>query len=374
MATIINPSATTGTASKYILSTYYDKVFMARLTPAVKWGELCENRDLPQHQGKIVKFSAFKQLAKGTRLTEGTSPTPKVLSSYNVTATLFQFGDHVGVTDLMEMTGITSTVKQAVGVMADQAAATIDEQISHAAFGGIGILPSATSNISAQLRGRYTGSVSTLSALHLKVAGFTIRLSRQCSALLAATGRLSAVILHATSAYNAASKITLRDVADAVASLRTRNVQPFTNDGYYLGIAHPALLLDLRSDTATGGWIDWQKYTRPKETMMKGEVGECEGVRILASSQALDRAVNRGCQVSATIMTIVGKGALGFVDYGKSYDATGKSYIIMQEGGTIYDPLEQIAGTVGWKCTMAAAVLNTSCGIHLFGLRNVNIS
>jgi N4-gp56 family major capsid protein len=274
----------------------------------------------------------------------------------------------------MEMTGITSTIKQAVGVMADQCAATIDEQISRAAWGGIGILPSATSNLSASLRGRYTGSVSTLSALNSKVAGFTIRLSKQCSGLLAATGRLSTVILHAASAYNAATKITLKDIAEAVASLATRNVSTFTSDGYYLGIAHPGLLVDLRSDTATGGWIDWQKYSRPKETMMKGEVGEAEKVRILKSTQAIDRALNRGCLVSATVLTIVGKGALGFVDYGKSYDSTGKSYIIMQDSGGTFDPLEQIKGTVGWKCTMAAAVLNTSCGIHLLGLRNTVIS
>lgn len=264
MATIVDPAATTGTASKYILSTYYDKVFLERLQPATKWDQLCEKKRLPQHAGKVVKFSAFKQVAIGTRLTEGTKPTPKVLSAYNVTATLFQFGDHVAVTDLMEMTGISSTIEQAVGVMGDQCAYTIDTQISRAAWGGIGILPSATSNISASLRGRYIGSVSTLSALNSKVAGFSIRLSKQCSGLLAATGRLSTVILHAASAYNASTKLTLRDIRDAVAVLRNRNVQPFTSDQYYLGIAHPGALVELMSDTSTGGWIDWQKYSNPE--------------------------------------------------------------------------------------------------------------
>lgn len=110
---------------------------------------------------------------------------------------------------------------------------------------------------------------------------------------------------------------------------------------------------------------------------MKGEVGRCEQVRIISTSQAIDRALNRGCTVSATVLTIVGKGALGLVDYQNNYDGTGKNYIIMKKGGAdsgYDDPLDQIAGTVGWKCTMAACVLNTSCGIHLFGVRNTSLA
>lgn len=368
MATIHDPAATTGTASRYILSTYYDKVMLARLLPELRWYQAAEKKRLPKNSGKVVKFSSFRSLAVGTRLTEGTKPTPKVLSAFNVTATLAQWGDYVAVTDLMEVTGITSTVEEAVAVMGEHAALTIDTQIKNSAWGGG--LPSSTSRLSASLRSRYTGSVSVLSAMIGLVGGFTIRLTRQCSALLAATGRMSASHLHAASAYNAATKATLKDVRESVAVLRGRNVKP-KSDGYYIGIGHPNGLSDLMCDTATGGWIDWQKYTTA-EPMYKGEVGRAEGVKWISTTNAIDKPLNTGAKVSATMLTIMGEGALGCIDFENTFDGEGKNYIIIKKASNIdmSDPLNQIAGTVGWKATFASVVLNTSCGIHLLALRN----
>jgi N4-gp56 family major capsid protein len=368
MATIQDPAATTGTASKYILSTYYDKVMLARLTPELRWYQAAEKKRLPQHSGKIIKFSSFRKLALGTKLTEGTKPTPKVLSAYNVTATLGQFGDYVAVTDLMEVTGITSTVEEAVGVMGEHCAYTLDYQIKRASWGGG--LPSTTSNLSASLRARHTGSVSTFSAFNGLVGGFTIRLTRQCSALLAATGRMSTAAVHAASAYNAATKTTLKDIREAVAQLRGRDVKP-KEGGYFIGIGHPNALSDLMCDTATGGWIDWQKYTSA-DPMYKGEVGRAEGVKFVSTTNAMDRAFQRGSLISATCLTIMGQGALGVVDFENNLDGEGKNYVIIKKSNQYdsSDPLNQIAGTVGWKTTFAAVVLNTSCGIHVMGLRN----
>lgn len=368
MATIQDPAASTGTASKYVLSTYYDKVYLARLIPELRWYQACEKKRLPKNSGKIVKFSSFRRLSIGTRLTEGTRPTPKVLSAYNVTATLGQWGDYVAVTDLMEVTGITSTVEQAVMVMGENAGQTIDIQIRNAAWGGG--LPSAASRISASLRIRHTGSVSTFSAFNGKVGGFSIRLTLQSSALLAATGRMSASHLHAASAYNASTKFTLKDVRQSVGVLRGRDVKPMEG-GYYVAIAHPGALVDLMSDTSTGGWIDWQKYTTA-EPMYKGEVGRAENCKFVSTTQALDKPLNTGATVSATAITILGQGGLGCVDFENTFDGEGQNYIIIKKANQYdtYDPLNQIAGTVGWKATFAAVVLNTSCGIHLLGLRN----
>lgn len=368
MATNIDPGIISTGQAKYIISTYYDKVMLERATPELRWYDLCEKKRLPQNSGKVVKFSTFRSVSTGTKLTEMTKPTPKVLSAYNITATLNQWGDYVGVSDIMEVTGITSTVEQAVAVMGEAAALTLDTQIKRAALNGW--FPSATSNLSAQLRSRYTGSVSTLSALNGKVLGFTIRLSRQCSALLAATGRLSTVILHAASAYNAACKITLRDVREAVGVLRGRNIKPFS-EGLYKVIAHPQGLTDFMGDTSTNGWADWNKYTSP-ENMRKGIVGGAEGCQFISSTNAVDYALNRGAIVSATVFTILGKGALGAVDFQNTFDGKGKNYIIIKKANEydISDPLNQVAGTVGYKMTFAAVVLNTSAGIHLLGLRN----
>lgn len=369
MATIYTPSVTTTSATQYILAKYYDKTFLARLLPELRWYQVCEKKRLPANSGKTIKFSAFRSLAVGTRLSEATIPTAKVLSTYNVTAALAQFGDFSAVSDLMEVTGITSTIKEATGIFGEHSALTIDTYLRNVAWGGG--LPSATSRISASLRSRHTGSVSTLSAFNGKVGGFTIRLTKQCSALLAATGRLSASHLHDASAYNAATQVTLKDIRGAVAVLRGRNVKPFSSDGYFAGIAHPQILADLANDTSSSGWVEWQKYTS-SDSMMKGEVGRAEGVRWTASTNAIDKPLNTGAKASASIMSIVGKGALGSVDFENSLDGKGKNFIIIKRANqyNTNDPLSQIAGTVGWKATLAACVLNTSCGIHLLAVRN----
>ena len=367
MATIHDPTALTSTATQYILSTYFSKVFLERLVPELRWYQVAEKKRLPKNAGKIVKFSSFKKLAVGTRLSEAIKPTPKTLSTYNVSCLLGQWGDYAAVSDLMEVTGITSTVTEAVSVMGEHAALTIDTQIRNAAWGGG--LPSATSRLSASLRLRNTGSVSALSGFNNLIGGFTIKMSYQCSA--AAMAHLSTAHLYNASAFDSATVVTLRDIRLlAVQTLRERDVKP-KNDGYYVGIAHPAGLANLMSDTSTGGWIDWQKYSTA-EPMYKGEVGRAEGVRFVSTTNAIDKPLNTGAVISASVMTIMGQGALGVVDFQNTYDGKGQNYIIIKKANAYNtdDPLNQIAGTVGWKCTIASVVLNTSCGIHLLTLRN----
>jgi N4-gp56 family major capsid protein len=130
-------------------------------------------------------------------------------------------------------------------------------------------------------------------------------------------------------------------------------------------------MVDLMSDTSTGGWIEWQKYTTA-EPMYKGEVGRAEGCKFVASTNAIDKPLNTGVACSASVITIMGQQALAAVDFQNTYDGKGQNYIIVKKTGSedIGNPLNLIAGTVGFKATFAAVVLNTSCGIHLMGLRN----
>ena len=369
MATIVQPMNTTDNAMQYVLSVYYDKLYLERLIPELRWYQAGQKRKLPKNQGKIVKFSAYKSLTTGTNLSEATRPTPKVLSTFNVTATLVQYGDYTAVSDLIEMTAISSVVTEAIQVLSEQSALTLDRYIRKIAFGGAMNIDPIGSSLSAQVASRYTGSTSAISALHNKVCGFTMKLvgslSGKGGAALSAAGNLT------PSAWE--SKITLHDIRKAVGTLRGRNVKPL--DGtYYLGIAHPQAIEQILDDTSTGGWIDWQKYTTP-ESMYKGEVGRAEGVRFVSTTEAFDYpAASSATDLSATIISIIGKGALGIVDFQSVQDvqhSKNESSIIVKRASQYNtdDPLNQVAATVGWKFTVAAAVLNTSCGIHLMGLR-----
>lgn len=371
MSTDYDPTALTGTATQFVLETFYNKMFIERLNPKTRWYQACTKRPLPKNSGKEIKFSGYKAIVAGSRkISEATTPNPSVLSTYNINATLAQWGAWIAVSDLLELTAISSVVKEATGVIADDAAKYIDLVIRNAAW----YLPSGASNISASLRARYSHSVSTVSALEGKVAGFTIKLTKQCSGLNAALGTMSAIGTaggHALSAYKASTKITLKDLRMCVGLLRSRDVEP--HDGtYYLGIAHPYDLQEVMDDTSTGGWVDWQKYTTG-EPMYKGEVGRAEGIKFVSTTQALGRPAQYGTDISATVYTIMGKDALACIDINSAGgDGSGASHVILKRGGdkgNTSDPMDLLAGTIAWKATMAAVILNTSCGVHLVGLR-----
>lgn len=368
MATIHEPMALASTgATRYILSTYYDKLYLERLVPELRWYELCDKKNLPKGQGRVIKFSSYRSLALGSRLTEGTKPTPSVLSTFNVTATLAQWGGYAAVSDLLEDTAISSVVTEAIQVLSEQSAKTMDTYIRNVAFGGG--FPSATSRISAAARSRYTGSVSRLSAINGKVYGFTVKLIKSLSS--GVTKNFSGMATLNASAWKQA--VLLRDIREAVGTLRSNNAKPMS-DGYYMGIAHPIAIQQLKQDSETTGFTEWMKYTDTKP-MLKGEIGIAEGVRWISTTNAMDRGINTGSNISATFLTIVGKGALGCINYdgvGDTKNGKNPTSLIIKRANQyeMSDPVDQIAATIGWKFTIAAAVLNTSCGVHIMSIRN----
>ncbi len=229
MATIVDPAVTTGNAHHYAIGKYYDKVLIARLLPDLRWDQVTEKKRLPQHMGTTVKFTGYKKLTIGTRLTQGTNPTPKALSTFNVTATLSQWGDYSGITDIAEVTSITSVITEAVAIFGEQSALTIDTEIRNVAFGGG--FPSSISRISAAQRGGShvtKGSVSALSAMNDAVYGFTVKLTGALSS--GPTKNLSGMVSLTASAWDSYDA-TLADIRNAVATLRTRNVKQW-DDGY----------------------------------------------------------------------------------------------------------------------------------------------
>ena len=53
-------------------------------------------------------------------------------------------------------------------------------------------------------------------------------------------------------------------------------------DGFYVAIAHPYVIYDLKKETAVTGFIEASKYAQP-EKLIKGEIGALNGVRIVVS-------------------------------------------------------------------------------------------
>jgi N4-gp56 family major capsid protein len=77
--------------------------------------------------------------------------------------------------------------------------------------------------------------------------------------------------------------ITSHDIRLVVTDLKAANVADF--NGYYAGMLHPHVALDLREETGTAAWRDPHVYSDPAN-IYNGEIGEYEGVRWMVSSQA----------------------------------------------------------------------------------------
>jgi len=314
MATTIDPMSTTGTATQYLLSTYYDKRLLERLVPKPVMWDHGQRKSLPKGEGKVVKWSRLSNLGDASLLTEGTRPTSLVISSVNVTATLQQLGDYAAVSDFVDMTAISSVVEGAVDIFATQAGSSVDKYTKHALFGeSTGSNYKTFWNLSAWPRdGAATaGSVSAISALRTQTIGFYVDYVNQLSA--GVTKNLSGCgAALATSAWNK-YPLTVQDIREAVQRLQENNVPPM-EDGFYVGFIHPTAAAGLKTDSE---WQNWNQYSGAltKETMYKGELGEVERVRFVASTLVQKRPLLKGCNISACFTTIVGKDAYGTVDF-----------------------------------------------------------
>lgn len=336
-------NATTDTDMGGLITQYYDKMLLERLTPELRYDQFGEAKVIPRNEGKTVVWTRLDNWAQGYALTELTVPGLSAYSASKVSATLVQYGSLIGISDLFDMTSLSQPVKDAVALLADSAVLTVDSYIKEE----IGFGSAASTGV--------TGHAS-VTYLSCRTQGFPLQLNS---------------IIHWTAAPLANDMLSTGMCVDrvrgAVTQLRTMNAKPFA-DGYYAGIIHPFVADRLMNDTATGGWIDWNKYTSP-DAMYKGEIGRIQGVRFVSSTNAMTSTVLAsawaagGSQYSAggTLYgtLIVGKGAYGVT---KMYAGNGVQTSVVDFKADKADPLGQY-GTAGYKITLAAKILNPSAGI-----------
>ena len=368
MPTSIDPMNLTSTATQYLLSTYYDKMLLERLVPKPVFWDFGQKKSLPKGEGKVIKWSRLSNLTNFNYLSEGTKPTSLVISSVNVTATLAQLGAFTAVSDFVDMTAISSVVEGAVDLFATQAGTDVDLYTRNALFGeALGFNSSVTQaignnrNISTFVRSGATGSGSTsaLSALRGKTIGFYVDFVNQLSSGVTKNFSGFGASLNA-SAWNK-YPLTVQDIREGVQRLQELNVPPM-DDGYYIGFIHPTAAAGLKKDTQ---WQNWNQYSGElaQKTMYKGELGEIERVRFVASTLVLKRAMLKGSNISGCFTTIVGKNAYGTVDF----DGGVHVYVKQPNAYDTSNPINQWT-TIGWKITLACRILESSRGIHILSI------
>jgi N4-gp56 family major capsid protein len=153
------------------------------------------------------------------------------------------------------------------------------------------------------------------------------------------------------------SVITGALVKKMVALLAKVNVPTFS-DGFYRAIIHSDAVYDLFTDSATGGWMDANKYV-DNMPLLRGEIGRYHRVRFLETGGT---------------GTGTGPGAKIFVDAGASsadvystYFFGPDSYAMLDNvalasyfiapGGDHSDPIAQLA-KIGWKARFGCMLVD----------------
>lgn len=146
--------------------------------------------------------------------------------------------------------------------------------------------------------------------------------------------------------------VTGTEIGKATTKLRSLNAEPISM-GCYIGIVHSFVAGNIRN-TSSGLWLEANKYTT-NETILNGEVGKLNGIRILETSN-ID-TVSSGITVYPSY--ILGMDAYGVSDWQQME----MFYKDLGSSGTA-DFLNQRA-TAGAKVSFAAKILDNNAFLRI---------
>ena len=264
--------------------------------------------------------SAFSIPVAITPLVEGVTPTGSVLTNQDYTVQLYQYGDFMTMTDVIEDTHTDPVLQQMTDILGEQAASTVETLRFNVLKAGTNVF----------YGNNVAGRSSVVTAISLTdQRRVTTGLNRQN-----------------------AKKITT--VVASTADFNTKSVE-----AAYMAIVHPDLESDIRGMT---GFVPVASYG-PHTSPFEGEIGSVEQCRYLTSTIFTPWADAGGAKgalrstsgTSADIYPILyfGRDAFGIVPLkGKS----SMTPMVVNPKPAPGDPLAQ-RGTVGWKLWTATVIL-----------------
>lgn len=218
------------------MKTYYEKSLINTAEPKMIHDQFGDKYPIPQGSGKKIQFRKYSPLPKASApLTEGVTPEGKRLNVSTVEAELHQYGDWIGISDILKWTAIDNNLAQATKILGSQAGRTLDTVTREVLCGGTAKRLAPHSN------------------------GTAVDLRQDLTA---------------------DCKLTPDLIDKASTDLKAMNTD--TIDGSYVAIIHPYVAHDIRRSSE---FIDWHKYARPEE-LYNGEIGKLGGVRFVENTEA----------------------------------------------------------------------------------------
>jgi N4-gp56 family major capsid protein len=255
-----------------------------------------------------------------TPLVEGVTPTGSTLTNQDYTVQLYQYGDFMTMTDVIEDTHTDPILQQMTDILGESAASTVETLRFNVLKAGTNVF--------------YANAVVGRSSVITTIA-------------LADQRRV-------TTGLNRQNAKKITTVVASTADFNTKSVE-----ASYMAITHPDLESDVRNMT---GFIPVASYG-PHTSPFEGEIGSVEQVRYLTSTIFAPWADAGGAKgllrstsgTSADVYPVLffGRDAFGIVPLkGKS----SMTPMVVNPKPAPGDPLGQ-RGTVGWKLWTATVIL-----------------
>lgn len=295
---------------------------LKRAMPYLCLEKFGQSKSLPANKTQSIKFRRYNSLGlRTTALTEGVTPASEKMTATDITATLYQYGGLVEITDIIQDTHEDAVLQEAIAVSGEQAAKTVETLRYN-------VLKACTNVF-------YANSVAGRTSVVAVIARADQR------KIVRALERQEAQ--HITS------------IVKSTPSFNTESILPA-----YVGITHVDLTSDIRTLTGFTSCADYGKVTA-----WETEIGACEDVRYLkstiftpyedgGSATTTGKLTSTGVGCDVYPVMYFGKDAYGMIALKGKYAITP---IVINPVPSKSDPLGQ-RGSVSWKTMQTTVILN----------------
>jgi N4-gp56 family major capsid protein len=296
---------------------------LKRAMPYLCLEKFGQAKSLPSNKTQSMKFRRYNAIStSGTRLTEGVTPAGKKLTTTDITATLYQDGDYVEITDMIADTHEDAVQHESMAIVAEQAAKVIETN-------------------------RYDVLKACSNVFYASSA--TARTS-----VSAVIGRADQRKIVRALERQEAKHIT--QIVKSTPSFNTESILPA-----FVGVTHVDLTSDIRGLTGFTSVADYGNISA-----WETEIGACEDVRYLKSTIFVPytdagsgttsgkiTTAGTGCDIYPVMY--FGRDAYGIIALKGKFAIT--PMVLnpnVPRGG---DPLGQ-RGSIGWKTMQGTVILN----------------
>lgn len=284
--------------SSALLWSYFQRKTLDIVKPMLVFDQIGDRQPLPKKYGNTIIFTKFRRLTPITAAgTEGTPPTLIAITSAQITAAVSQYKNGVGYTDALLAMGAPDGLEGIIEeLVAENMGRSLDMICRNQLTTAIGTT-------------QYGGGRSALSAL------------------------------------GSSDTLTLPVARLAKLTLMANDVAPHKK-GAYVFVGHPNTLHDMKTDTASGGWIDVHKYNETgAKALFDAEAGNVDDIRFLSTT--LVSSTNSGTSGGAYAYTNM---IFGYQPFGSVKLDGFSSQLINHEPGSsgVSDPANEL-GSITWK-------------------------